>query len=273
MSALHTLTEQYTDSEGEDEGRGAVNYSDPEEKQTKAEVLIPKVVTPKKSKRSKKIKRLVSYNDNEEMQEDITDEDEEEESSEEEAQEDDGENQQDGSDKDQYDSYVKKYGYSLPPEPTSKLNPKLQENISNLHRKIVDNGFDLNKYIQDKKEFRNPSIYDKLIQFCDINELGTNFPEEIYNPKIYETMNYEELAKAQKNEMDKLEKQKKENIKTTEAVKRKSKWDQQAPTTTTVSTVTSSTTSTTKTIIISSTGQLKKPKIWKWIFHFCFFFY
>lgn len=266
MSALISLTEQYTDSEGEDEGReGAINYSDPEEKQIKAEILIPPTSkVSKKSKKSKKIKRLVSYNDNEEMQENITDEDESESESsseEDEAQNDDNASQHEGSDKDFNEIYVKKYGYSLPPEPTSKLNPKFQENITNLHQKIVNHGFDLNKYIQDKKEFRNPSIYDKLIQFCDINELGTNFSEEIYNPKIYESMNYEELAKAQKNEMDKLEKQKKENIKTTEAVKRKSKWDQQAPTTTTAVTVTTSSTSTTKTIIISSTGQLKKPKV------------
>lgn len=259
MSALHTLTEQYTDSEGEEEGRGAVKYSNPEEKQTKAELLIPK---PKKSKQSKKLK-LVSYHDNEEMQEDITDEDDEDESEEEEAKEDQDEEVQESSDKDKYESFVKKYGYSLPPEPTAKLDSKFQEKISNLYQKIANHGFDLNKYIQDKKEFRNPSIYEKLIKFCEIEEQSTNFPEDIYNPKIYEAMNYEELAKAQKNEMDKLEKQKKENIKTTEAVKRKSKWDQQAPTTT-VSTLTSSTTtSTTKTIIISSTGQLKKPKIWK----------
>lgn len=258
MSALHTLTEQYTDSEGEEDGRGDINYSDPEEKQTKAELLIPH---PKKPKQSKKVKRLVSYNDNE-MQEDITDEEEDE--SEEEAKEGEDEGQRDCSENDnKYESYEKMYGYSLPPEPTTKLDSKFQENITNLHQKIVNHGFDLNKYIQDKKEFRNPSIYDKLIQFCDINELGTNFPEDIYNIKLYENMNYEELAKAQKNEMDKLEKQKKENIKTTEAVKRKSKWDQQAPTTT-VSTLASSTISTTKTIIISSTGQLKKkPKIWK----------
>lgn len=257
MSALHTLTEQYTDSEGEEEGRGDVNYSDPEEKQIKAELLIPQ---PKKSKQSKKVKRLVSYNDNE-MQEDITDEEEDEsEEKVKEDEEDDKKAQDNIENLSRIESYVKKYGYSLPPEPTTKLDPKFQENITNLYQKIVNHGFDLNKYIQDKKEFRNPSIYDKLIQFCDINELGTNFPEDIYNIKLYENMNYEELAKAQKNEMDKLEKQKKENIKTTEAVKRKSKWDQQAPTTT-VSTLTSSTTSTTKTIIISSTGQLKKPKI------------
>jgi hypothetical protein len=189
-------------------------------------------------------------------EEDFTDEEEESEEEEQDTRE-----QEEGSEdnKDKYEKFEKKYGYKLPPEPTSKLNPELQDKITSLYKKINDSGFDLNKYIQDKKTFRNPSIYEKLIQFCGINELSTNFPTEIYDVSIFGPESYyEELAKAQKNEMDKLEKQKKENIKT-EAVKRKSKWDQQAPST--VSTVTTSANSTTKTIIISSTGQLKKPKI------------
>lgn len=35
----------------------------------------------------------------------------------------------------------------------------------------------MNYIIQRKKEFRNPSIYEKLIQFCAIDELGTNYPK------------------------------------------------------------------------------------------------
>lgn len=252
MSALHTLTAQYTDSEGE-EGNEHVDYSDPEEKQTKAQIIVPQ---PKKSKQSKKVRRLVSYNDNDVQEEDdFTDE---EESSEEEKDEKSEQGEANEDDKDKYEKFEIKYGYKLPPEPSTKLLPELQEKIATINQRL-NSGFDLNKYIQDKKEFRNPSIYEKLIQFCGINELDTNFPSEIYDTSVFGPESYyEELAKAQKNEMDKLEKQKKENIKT-EAVKRKSKWDQQAPTT--VSTVTTSANSTTKTIIISSTGQLKKPKV------------
>ena len=33
-------------------------------------------------------------------------------------------------------------------------------------------GYDYNKMIQKKKAFRNPSIYEKLILFCEIDELG-----------------------------------------------------------------------------------------------------
>lgn len=40
----------------------------------------------------------------------------------------------------------------------------------------------MNYIIQRKKEFRNPSIYEKLIQFCAIDELGTNYPKDMFDP-------------------------------------------------------------------------------------------
>ena len=62
--------------------------------------------------------------------------------------------------------------------------------------------------IQDKKEFRNPSIYEKLIEYCDINEFGTNFPSDVYDPTKWSPSSfYDELAKAQKVAMDKFEKE------------------------------------------------------------------
>lgn len=73
------------------------------------------------------------------------------------------------------------YGFQLPAEPKGKCPPELQEKITNMHAKMKQ-GMDMNRLIQDRKEFRNPSIYEKLIQFCDINELGTNYPPEIYDP-------------------------------------------------------------------------------------------
>lgn len=250
-SALSSLTEAYTDSENEDNNEESEGRSDPEEKQIKAEIIIQ----PKK-RSDKHPRRLVSYNDPE-VQDDISDE--EANPAEVEPENENTESQEE----DKQMKYLKKYGFNLPPEPTTKLTQKLQETVTNLYQKINNSEFDLNQYIQEKKEFRNPSIYDKLIQFCDINELGTNFPPEIFDVSIYGPESfYEELAKAQKTEMDKLEKQKKEIIKTSqEAIKRKSKWDQQAPSSTGSSITTTNSVSSAKTIIISSTGSLKKPKI------------
>lgn len=253
-SALVSLTEAYTDSENEDNHEDDLERSDPEEKQTKAEIVIQ----PKKN--SKHPRRLVSYQDNEVYENASDDEPNPSEEVEGEKESENNETE------DKFSKYIKKYGFNLPPELKAKPDPKLQETISTINQKIKNSDFDLNQYIQDKKEFRNPSIYDKLIQFCNINELGTNFPPEIFDVSIYGAESfYEELAKAQKLEMDKLEKQKKENTKTAEVIikesaKRKSKWDQQAPSSVTGSSVTSSSTSG-KTTVISAFGTLKKPKV------------
>lgn len=142
---------------------------------------------------------------------------------------------------------------NLPLIPAGKCPPELQEKISNLYNKMMNEGKDMNKVIQDRKSFRNPSIYEKLIQFCNINELDTNYPPEIYDPLRWGKESYcEELAKVQESEMDKREKERKEKLSkidfTTGLVikraeteddskKRKSKWDQAAPNTSSVNMV------------------------------------
>ncbi|MCJ8734571.1 hypothetical protein PDJAM_G00236920 [Pangasius djambal] len=174
------------------------------------------------------------------------------------------------------------------------------EKIYKLYERKLHGDFDTNSHIQKKKEFRNPSIYEKLIQFCGIDELGTNYPKDMFDPHGWsEDSYYESLAKAQKIEMEKLEKAKKERTKiefvtgtkkgtstnaaavttntttttSTDAQKRKSKWDSAVPvtlsqpalltTTATLPGVVSVTTtaSGTKTTVISAVGTiLKKAK-------------
>ena len=42
-------------------------------------------------------------------------------------------------------------------------------------RRKVDDRVDFNYMIQNKKAFRNPSIYEKLIEHLNIDELGRSF--------------------------------------------------------------------------------------------------
>lgn len=185
------------------------------------------------------------------------------------------------------DEKKNRYGFSLPSEPKEKCPDKLQDKISHLYDRMKHSNMDMNKIIQERKDFRNPSIYEKLIQFCEIDELGTNYPPELYDPKSWgKESYYEELAKSQKVEMDKREKDRKENIKVDlavaavrkteeEAKKRKSKWDQPGPSVNSIPTSVSSnlkpagliqpalttTVTGTKGTIISAFGSLpKKPK-------------
>ncbi|NP_001279067.1 SAP30-binding protein [Callorhinchus milii] len=186
----------------------------------------------------------------------------------------------------------------IPPEPPGRCSNHLQEKIQKLYDRKLHEGLDMNNIIQRKKEFRNPSIYEKLIQFCGIDELGTNYPKDMFDPHGWsEDSYYEALAKAQKIEMDKIEKAKKERTKiefvtrtktgtstsaatgttntasstVTDNQKRKSKWDSAVPVTTiaqpTIITTTATlpgvvtvTTSATgaKTTVISAVGTIVK---------------
>ncbi|NWI06179.1 S30BP protein, partial [Tichodroma muraria] len=102
----------------------------------------------------------------------------------------------------------------IPPEPPGRCSNQLQDKIKKLYERKMKEGMDMNCIIQKKKEFRNPSIYEKLIQFCSIDEIGTNYPKDMSDPHSWsEDSYYEVLAKAQKTEMDKLEVAKKERTK------------------------------------------------------------
>jgi len=129
-------------------------------------------------------------------------------------------------------------GVKLPPEPPGECSKELQEKMEVLWKRKVEHGYDYNAVIQNKKAFRNPSIYEKLIDHCNIDELGTNFPFELYDGHLFgKGSYYDELANQQRVEMSKLEKALEAKKKLGESKlkpeskqqHRKSKWDQAAP--------------------------------------------
>jgi len=102
-------------------------------------------------------------------------------------------------------------GVSLPPAPEGRCSKSLQERIIKMFDKKND-GMDVNRYLQNKKEFRNPSIYEKLITFLGIDEHGTNFPKHIYDPSVWGPESYyDALTKAQREYSEKKEKEKRES--------------------------------------------------------------
>lgn len=173
------------------------------------------------------------------------------------------------------ESYQKLAGdVELPPSPPGNCSRSLQEKVTKMYERKSQTS--LNTSIQQQKQFRNPSIYDKLIDFCRIDEKGTNYPPHLFNPSIWgKESYYEALAKAQKEEMEKREKEKKERTKVEFVVatkkssssndlssksghsnvkqERKSKWDLDKAASRSSSSSKPSTT-------ISSVGSLKKQK-------------
>lgn len=189
-SALASLTATYTDSENEDEhdsNSDSESSSDSEYPTSTSASPKPKVDKSSPGEvvalpSSKSTRRLVSYNDDNVMSDDENENvspnvetvnmeiSEEDETSQEKADKSNA----------KIDQFAE-YGFNLPAEPKGKCPQDLQDKITNMYEKMKS-GMDMNKLIQERKEFRNPSIYEKLIQYCDIDELGTNYQPEIYDP-------------------------------------------------------------------------------------------
>lgn len=104
-------------------------------------------------------------------------------------------------------------GVCLPPEPPGRCSNSLQDKIISLLKKKAM-GVDLSESIQNRKDFRNPSIYEKLVSFCKLDEFGTNYPDHLYNPHEWnEESFYKNLRKAQMKAYEKKERAKLERTK------------------------------------------------------------
>ena len=69
----------------------------------------------------------------------------------------------------------------LPPAPAGKIDP----NSRTQYLKMVEGykkGMKINKQIKSAKSYRNPSIYSKLIDYFNIEEGGSNFPKDVFDP-------------------------------------------------------------------------------------------
>jgi hypothetical protein len=143
----------------------------------------------------------------------------------------------------------------LPPPPPGKTDSRIAEKLrimSEQHRA----GHDFNKYIRNKKSFRNPSIYSKLIQYFEVEEGGSNFPKDAFDPRAYkldEKHSYKEIAKVQQIQEDKRQEELKKRTKVDfTSSKKSSRFDGPAV-------VTSKTKSQSKTAI-PAVGELAKSK-------------
>lgn len=171
-SALASLTATYTDSEGEEDNsiEGIEDQSTNEAFGTKTpSSLTPEnksthssqPASPAPVKVTTKVAKLVSYHD------DTVATDEEGDTEEVPHQVtfmSDGDKNDEGNELKDDDM--------IPPDPPGHCSSELQEKITKLYEKMQTQQLDMNAVIQKRKDFRNPSIYEKLIQFCDLDELG-----------------------------------------------------------------------------------------------------
>lgn len=67
----------------------------------------------------------------------------------------------------------------LPEAPKEQCSQRLQEKIAKVYTRMTHYGYNINDDIQNNKKFKNPSIYEKLIEHYDIDEFGSSFPSVV----------------------------------------------------------------------------------------------
>ncbi|KAF7721360.1 hypothetical protein EC973_004841 [Apophysomyces ossiformis] len=71
--------------------------------------------------------------------------------------------------------------WGIPPEPDTPVDPERAAKINHF-LSLRASGHRLNIHLQHNKAFRNPRIYAKLVEFVDLDEFGSNFPKDQFDP-------------------------------------------------------------------------------------------
>ncbi|VDK86893.1 unnamed protein product [Litomosoides sigmodontis] len=91
----------------------------------------------------------------------------------------------------------------LPPSPTTKCSTELEARFRGFFEKKAQ-GADLNALIQKRRDFKNPSMYEKLIEKFEVDELGSNFAPSVFDPHGFtKDCFYDQISILQKEAMEK----------------------------------------------------------------------
>uniref|UniRef100_A0A915PV85 SAP30-binding protein n=1 Tax=Setaria digitata TaxID=48799 RepID=A0A915PV85_9BILA len=91
----------------------------------------------------------------------------------------------------------------LPPSPTAKCSTELEARFRGFFEKKAQ-GADLNALIQKRRDFKNPSMYEKLIEKFEVDELGSNFAPSVFDPHGFtKDCFYDQISILQKEAMEK----------------------------------------------------------------------
>eukprot|EP00037_Helgoeca_nana_P001771 m.29366 g.29366 ORF g.29366 m.29366 type:complete len:275 (+) comp12105_c0_seq1:157-981(+) len=77
----------------------------------------------------------------------------------------------------------------LPSRPTAPPAADVMRRVERLFRE-KRKGTNLNELIRTMRPYQNPSIYEKLIDMMEIDQIGSNCPPEVYDPKRWGAEDY-----------------------------------------------------------------------------------
>jgi hypothetical protein len=94
-------------------------------------------------------------------------------------------------------------GPFVPPDsPPGGADPRLLEKYDRQIRATRECGQTVNDYIRNMKRFRNPCLLEKLVDFLKVQEFGTNYPPDLYDPTSFEEGEFYEKLEETRREWE-----------------------------------------------------------------------
>eukprot|EP00743_Colponemidia_sp_Colp-15_P011007 GILK01012215.1.p1 GENE.GILK01012215.1~~GILK01012215.1.p1 ORF type:complete len:217 (-),score=26.00 GILK01012215.1:149-799(-) len=84
------------------------------------------------------------------------------------------------------DMQVIKTSCDLPPSPRGECDPELERKIRQFFL-LKERGRTVAGELRASKAFSNPDILQKIVSFYDIDEIGSNYPPDIFDPHTVAT--------------------------------------------------------------------------------------
>ncbi|KAI3740156.1 hypothetical protein L2E82_30578 [Cichorium intybus] len=102
----------------------------------------------------------------------------------------------------------------LPPPPTTRCSDELQEKMIKFLMLKKKTGRSFNSEVRNRKEYRNPDFLTHAVTYQDIDEIGTCFSIDVFNPHGYHKSDfYDEIEADLKREAERKEQEKKKSQK------------------------------------------------------------
>ncbi|KAH0696998.1 hypothetical protein KY290_014431 [Solanum tuberosum] len=102
----------------------------------------------------------------------------------------------------------------LPPPPKEKCSDELQEKIMKFLALKKTAGRSFNAEVRNRKEYRNPDFLLHSVTYQDIDQIGSCFSKDVFDPHGYDKSDfYDEIEADSKREMDRREQERRRSPK------------------------------------------------------------